>query len=475
MFVTNCPFFWVVWSWGVFFGCACVSRCSNRIHTFLFTHHPTFRPPAHMNVLLALSAATMFTAPQPGQPALVQTANGIVQGVANSRFRAFYGLPFAKPPIEDLRWKPPETMVDSWQGARDATFYRHNCMQPAQLLYPQDTLSEDCLYLNVFTPSGANASSVLPVLFWVHGGGYHKGGANESRLNGTWLQAAGYDMIVVTTNYRLNIFGFLGGEALRRAQGKSGGAGNFGILDQRAALQWVRANIANFGGDPSRVLLCGESAGGASVYNHLARPASWGLFHAALAESGGYAFTLGQPTPMDGEKAYQELLTQARCSDVDCLRDLSADAILKAYEALRLWFAPIADGFDLPAQLRTVFSQGKLAPSIPLVAGATHEDLGAGTVQLLTPPLIQLLPHPSVAILHHLPTYLPYLPHDLPHGLTWPRAPAVVWSGAAPALLPATVVSRLLQVRLRGLRVSCRSGLSFSRGGDERVEAHRGL
>ena len=160
---------------------------------------------------------------------VVNTTDGVLRGLATSRFRSFRGIPFAKPPVGELRWQPPMPLDGPWSGVRDATSYRHNCMQsnnfnPAQ---PRSTLSEDCLYLNVFTPPNVTASSALPVLFWVHGGSYTGGGANESRLNGTWIQAAGYDMIVVTTNYRLNVFGFLGSRELPR-----GASGSFGILSQ---------------------------------------------------------------------------------------------------------------------------------------------------------------------------------------------------------------------------------------------------
>ena len=211
--------------------------------------------------------------------------------MVNSRYRSFRGIPYAAPPLGHLRWRPPAP-VTPWQEELDATSYRHNCLQgpdfdPAQ---PRATLSEDCLYLNLWTPPNANSSSQLPVMVWMHGGGYQGGGANESRLNGTW-DASLYNMIVVTTNYRLNIFGFLASQSLRERD-PAGSTGNYGILDQRAALRWVQDNIASFGGDPTRVLLAGESAGGASVYNHLVRPNSWGLFSRAAAESGAYTLVV---------------------------------------------------------------------------------------------------------------------------------------------------------------------------------------
>ena len=326
---------------------------------------------------------------------VVRTSHGYVRGVTTPRYRSFRGIPFASPPVGSLRWRPPMEMAP-WSGVRAATSYRHNCMQddrftPAQ---PFDTLSEDCLYLNVWTPPNATGASSLPVLFWVHGGSFTGGGANESRLNGTWIQAAGYDMIVVTTNYRLNIFGFLGGAALRTLD-PLGSTGNYGIQDQRAALKWVQANIAAFGGDPKRVMLCGESAGGASVYHHLGRPASWGLFSRALSESGGYTFTLGQPRAAEAESTYSRVLNASGCTDVPCLQRLPSTSLLAIYSALRrraeerrdpsLRLEPMEDGVDLTDQLGKLFAAGKVAPDVPLLAGATHDDLGAGLVPWYPP------------------------------------------------------------------------------------------
>jgi len=312
---------------------------------------------------------------------IVHTADGSVRGTATSQYRSYLGIPFAEPPLERLRWRPPQR-VAPWPGVLNATSYRHNCIQkesfsPAQ---PRSTLSEDCLYLNVFTPPDVAANSSLPVLFWIHGGGFTGGGANESRLNGTWLQAGGYRMVVVTTNYRLNVFGFLGGRALL-ARDPSEGTGSYGILDQRAALRWTQENIAAFGGDPNRVLLCGESAGAASVYNHLARPASWGLFSRALAESGGYTFVWGQPMLREADNVFNSLLNATGCAprDIACLEALSADTLLDftvSHPTLR--FEPTVDGVDLLGQLSDLFASGRVAPSVPLLAGATREDLGAG-------------------------------------------------------------------------------------------------
>ena len=255
-------------------------------------------------MIAALSHLALAAPVVASDPALVNTTNGPVRGLVTHTWRSFRGIPFAEPPLGKLRWSPP-VVAASWQAPLDATQYKHNCVQKQKFdpYQPRATLSEDCLYLNVFTPANATAASKLPVLFWVHGGGYQGGGANESRLNGTFDAALG-DMVVVVANYRLNVFGFLGAKELRGRDAARGTTGNYGILDQRAALQWVRANVDRFGGDASRVLLVGESAGGASVHNHLVRPASWGLFSSAGIESGGYTLVYPQPAADDFEAQY---------------------------------------------------------------------------------------------------------------------------------------------------------------------------
>jgi para-nitrobenzyl esterase len=303
---------------------------------------------------------------------VVHTEDGALRGVVTSRYRSFQGVPYAAPPLGRLRWAPPDPVVP-WKGIRDARAYQHNCLQssdfdPAQ---PRDTLSEDCLYLNVFTPPNASATSRLPVFFYVHGGSYQNGGSNESRLNGTW-NAAQRDVVVVTINYRLNVFGFLASKSLRNRD-PANTTGAYGILDQRAALAWVQRNIEGFGGDPARVMLTGESAGGASVYNHLVRPASWGLFARAVPESGGYTLILPQPTSKEYEADFMRLMRKVGCASIACLEVADGDALVRA--AVELDFEPVVDGVDLSDQISELLSKGRVAPGVPIMAGATREDL----------------------------------------------------------------------------------------------------
>ena len=284
--------------------------------------------------------------------------------------------------------------AEPWQHTRSALDFQYSCMQePGDILhsmYPRSSMSEDCLYLNVFTPPTANASSTLPVMFWVHGGGFTIGGSNDSTFNGTWLQSGGYDMVVCTINYRLNIFGFLGASELRHRD-PTGSTGNYGIQDQRAALRWIQVNIRAFGGDPKRVMLTGESAGGSSVYHHLVRPSSYGLFSSAMVESGGYAFTEGQPTVTQAEVAYRQTLQTAGCASASCLEALSADTLLNVSLSVAKivggsgCYKPTVDGADLKAPLAAAFAAGALAPRVAVAAGVTREDLGAGYVPYSAP------------------------------------------------------------------------------------------
>jgi para-nitrobenzyl esterase len=261
-------------------------------------------------------------------------------------------------------------------------------------------ISEDCLFLNVFTPPNINASAGLPVIVWVHGGGFQIGGANESWYDGSWDAASTNNVVMVTLNYRLAAFGYLAGKALRSLD-PAGGTGNAGILDQRAALQWVHDNIRYFGGDPKLVLLAGQSAGGVSVTHHLVREKSWGLFQRATIQSGGYAVVPAadsQQTPDEFEKIYSMVLNVTGCAHsnsvrgddpgiadpgidpgiagVKCLQALDAKRFLAIPAINNLWWEPVVDGVDLTEQLPVLLSHGKLAPNVPVMLGANREDAG---------------------------------------------------------------------------------------------------
>ena len=225
----------------------------------------------------------------------VKTAQGKVQGktINEGKVKAFLGLPYAAPPVGDLRWKAPEPPA-KWKDLHDGMHYGARCFQGyvfADMVFQDAGPSEDCLYLNVFTPASAKAGSKLPVMFWIHGGGYTGGSASEPRHNGDFLPLKG--VVLVTINYRLGVFGFLATSDLAKEAG--GPTGNYGLLDMVAALQWVKANIAQFGGDPGNVTIFGESAGSFAVSTLMAAAPAQGLFQKAIGESGA-AFSDALPT-----------------------------------------------------------------------------------------------------------------------------------------------------------------------------------
>ncbi|HEX4683846.1 MAG TPA: carboxylesterase family protein, partial [Gemmatimonadaceae bacterium] len=216
-------------------------------------------------ILLALSFAPVLAAAQAS--AQIRTANGVVAGItAPSGIREFRGVPFAAPPVRELRWQPPQPVRD-WTGVRPADRFADQCMQArvfSDMVFRNAGTSEDCLYLNVWAPaaSGANASARLPVLVYFFGGGFVAGDGSEPRYDGESLARRG--IVVVTTSYRLGIFGFFAHPELTRESAHHA-SGNYGLMDQAAALRWVHDNIAAFGGDPSHVTIAGESAGSMSV------------------------------------------------------------------------------------------------------------------------------------------------------------------------------------------------------------------
>src|ERR1700677_3270820 len=232
------------------------------------------------------------------------TANGAVRGLVNGAVDEFLGIPYAAPPVGPLRWQPPQPAA-SWSGVRDATQFAPHCPQLASP-FGQASTSEDCLFLNVFTPSRGEAGARHPVMVWIHGGALVTGESND--YDPTKLVEDG--VTVVTINYRLGALGFLADPALADANGQSG---DYGLMDQQAALRWVQRNIANFGGNPRNVTLFGESAGGLSVLSQVASPAARGLFAKAIAESGSYNLT--QASLASAETAGQAFAAKAGCAD----------------------------------------------------------------------------------------------------------------------------------------------------------------
>jgi len=287
-----------------------------------------------------------------------RTSNGVLEGVvsADGKVRTFKGIPYAAPPVGSLRWKPPQPAV-AWTGVRKATEYPPRCMQApvySDMIFHDPGPSEDCLYLNLWMPA-APATPRLPVMVWIHGGGFAAGSTSEPRQDAGNLSKKG--VLVVTLNYRLGIFGFFSHPALTRESGHNA-SGNYGLLDQVAALRWVRDNIAVFGGDPANVTVFGESAGSFSVSALMASPLARGLFQRAIGESGAFfGDTLRLKARAETEKADTEFAKSALGTDsLEALRAKPAAEILQAASKDRaLRFFPNIDGLFLPESVGAIF------------------------------------------------------------------------------------------------------------------------
>lgn len=310
-------------------------------------------------------------------PPQVQLVEGIVAGdrayVGVKQLNVFRGIPFAAPPTESNRWREPQRLAP-WAGVREAKRFAPRCMQGdlPGLTFRSTSMSEDCLYLNVWAPTPAKPGN-LPVLVYFHGGGFAYGDGSEPRYDGAHLAARG--MIVVTVNYRLGAFGFMSHPDAAR-ESSTGGAGNYGLLDQQAALRWVRDNIAQFGGDPRQVTIGGETTGATAVSAHMASPLSRGLFARAIGESGG-AFT---PNAFwrraRGERVAQAFAQRVGAQSLDALRSMSAEKLQDAMgprENPAPFFWPTVDGYFLTDTPAAVFEAGGQAP-VPLLLGSNSQE-----------------------------------------------------------------------------------------------------
>jgi len=329
-------------------------------------------------------------------PTVVLPDGTTLTGVQEGSVAVFRGVRFAQPPVGNLRWAPPVPWVNnSTNVVVDASQFGSTCKQ---FLWGNDGLlspdhgSEDCLFLNIFvdtTTISSWESKSVPVGIFVHGGSYITGSGSIPLYDGSNLvdfwKGNG---IIVTTNYRLNIFGFLGSDELRSRDVERGSTGNYGIQDQRLAFGWVRDNIAAFGGDQHKVTIFGQSAGAGSMSNHLVMPQSWGLFHQVIIESG--AFGLGSSQNMScAEQTFQNLLSAAECGDVDCLLGLSEDEVFEIGLNLPATdpfahssaFSPTADGVELTTHPWIALANGAVA-DVPTVLGSTSDE---GTLFTIVP------------------------------------------------------------------------------------------
>ncbi len=308
-------------------------------------------------------------------PTRVATAEGPVQGAATGTVRTFEGIPYAAPPTGDHRWKEPQP-VRPWSAPLDARTPRSACAQPTdQPIAIAGGGSEDCLYLNVTTPAAPKAKR-LPVIVWIHGGSFTYGDGASYRA--AKLAAAQQGAVVVTVNYRLGAFGFLTAPGLHAPA-------NLGLLDQQAALKWVKRNAGAFGGDPRNVTIMGQSGGGYSVCAQLVSPGARGLFHKAIVQSAGCVGPDGSFTRTQAEAKGRTVTEAAKCEDgartVDsCLRGTSTADLVQASTSgpgsAHDGYRPVVDGKVLPEPPAQAIAAGRFA-RVPVLHGSTHDEMSA--------------------------------------------------------------------------------------------------
>lgn len=354
---------------------------------------------------VVLTAATTTAIMARSQtPPIVRVDGGDVQGVAADGVESFRGIPFAAPPVGELRWRPPQKAAP-WTGVREASDFGADCMQgrfgppPSAGAPPARVPSEDCLYLNVWRPAAATAR--LPVMVWIHGGGFVGGSGASPFTSGAQLAKQG--VVLVSINYRLGRFGFFALPALSRERPEEPKA-NYAYMDQIAALQWVTRNIAAFGGDPGNVTIFGFSAGGVSVHSLLASPMARGLFHKAVAQSAGSRDSVLTARPMreDGVDPNYPVsaetigVTFARSMGIDTtddaalakLRGLSAEQVLRGAPAPgantpQVETTPVLDGKLITETAESAFKAGR-QPRVPLLVGSNSADTAGNRIRATT-------------------------------------------------------------------------------------------
>ncbi len=333
-----------------------------------------------MKKLLIFTAAFFIATNSFANGPTAKVTGGTIAGTAENGVQIFKGIPYAAPPVGNLRWAPPADVV-AWTGTRDATKFSNDCMQApydkSSVYYrPPSPMSEDCLCLNVWS-AAQEPNEKRPVMVWIHGGALTRGSGATPTYDGTNLAKKG--VVLVTINYRLGPFGFFSHPGLT-AESKHGASGNQGVLDQIAALKWVQQNIATFGGDPSRVTIFGESAGSWSVCSLMATPLSKGLFHRAIGESGGTFGPMaylkeekfGQPS---GESTGVKFAESLGAKDLAALRALPAEKIIDAFGARgNTPTRGVVDGWVFPKEARLIFAGGE-QHHVPVIVGSNADEM----------------------------------------------------------------------------------------------------
>jgi para-nitrobenzyl esterase len=333
--------------------------------------------PRALVLAVALTALSMLATSRPAGAAerpehsagVVQTSNGAVRGVSRTRYDAWLGMPYAAPPVGNLRWKAPQPAA-RWAGVRDATKFGGRCVQGAgwDPGYEQPIVNEDCLYLNVYVPRGdAPRGGKRPVLVWIHGGGF-TGGAGQDTDPRKYAEATG--AVFVTVNYRLGAVGFLNLPQLRK---EGDGAGSFGLLDQQASLRWIQDNIGRFGGDARNVTIAGQSAGGSSVCDQLSSPAARGLFARAIIVSGSCSMT----SQADADKAGEAYLQTIGCTDaaaaLACLRSKTPAELFAAQTKSPIGVRPSVGAKAFPLDPAIAVQSGRIN-RVPVISGQVHDE-----------------------------------------------------------------------------------------------------
>jgi Carboxylesterase type B len=303
----------------------------------------------------------------------VKTPNGIVEGIIEkSGVYSYKGIPFAAPPVGDLRWKEPQP-AKNWEGILKADHFSAKPMQTnvfGDMNSRSTTISEDCLYLNIWAPK--KGKTLLPVLVYYYGGGFVAGDAAELRYDGESMAKKG--IVALTVNYRLGVFGFLSHPELTQ-ESSHHASGNYGLLDQAAALQWVQKNIAAFGGDPKRVTIAGESAGSVSVSALMASPLSKKLIAGAIGESGSILGALPAVPLSEGEQTGIRFAKSAGANSLAELRAMNGDSLLQKSSRFGLFnFARTVDGYFFPKDPYEIFEKGEQA-HVPLLVGWNNEEM----------------------------------------------------------------------------------------------------
>ena len=327
--------------------------------------------------LLALSPFATAIAQAPR----AQTVNGTVAGTTlASGVKAFRGLPFADAPVRENRWRPPQP-VKNWTGVRQADRFADQCMQArvfGDMMFRNSGVSEDCLYLNVWMPPNAQPGANLPVLVYYYGGGFVAGDGSEPRYDGESMAKRG--IVVVTTSYRLGIFGFFSHPELT-AESPNHASGYYSLMDQAAALKWVQANISRFGGNPKHVTIAGESAGSFAVSAQMASPMARDLIAGAIGESGAFfSTTIATPTRDSTEKIGTAFAQKVGAANLAALRAIPDTALLRLSSSPGMpRFGPNVDGYFFPEVPAKIFAAGKQA-KVPLLAGWNSEEMNARAV-----------------------------------------------------------------------------------------------